>query len=77
MGVTHTVSQIIQQTDAAVRVVMKYKIEMIHTYNIIADHKNQYYGTDYGATQNVVMIGSHLDSVPEGPGLNDNGSGSA
>ena len=26
---------------------------------------------------NVVMAGSHLDSVPAGPGINDNGSGSA
>ncbi len=26
---------------------------------------------------NVVMAGAHLDSVPEGPGINDNGSGSA
>jgi Zn-dependent M28 family amino/carboxypeptidase len=25
---------------------------------------------------NVVMVGAHLDSVPEGPGINDNGSGS-
>jgi aminopeptidase Y len=25
---------------------------------------------------NVVMAGAHLDSVPEGPGINDNGSGS-
>ncbi len=23
------------------------------------------------------MAGAHLDSVPEGPGINDNGSGSA
>ncbi len=28
-------------------------------------------------TSNVVMAGAHLDSVPEGPGINDNGSGSA
>jgi Zn-dependent M28 family amino/carboxypeptidase len=28
-------------------------------------------------TDNVVMAGSHLDSVTEGPGINDNGSGSA
>ena len=26
---------------------------------------------------NIVMAGAHLDSVPEGPGINDNGSGSA
>jgi Zn-dependent M28 family amino/carboxypeptidase len=25
----------------------------------------------------VVVVGAHLDSVPEGPGINDNGSGSA
>ncbi|MFC9560409.1 M28 family metallopeptidase [Agromyces sp. NPDC056965] len=28
-------------------------------------------------TQNVVMAGAHLDSVQAGPGINDNGSGSA
>ena len=28
-------------------------------------------------TDNVVMAGAHLDSVIEGPGINDNGSGSA
>ena len=26
---------------------------------------------------NVVMAGAHLDSVPAGPGINDNGSGSS
>jgi Zn-dependent M28 family amino/carboxypeptidase len=40
------------------------------TENIIADLP--------GANpDNVVMAGAHLDSVPEGPGINDNGSGSA
>jgi Zn-dependent M28 family amino/carboxypeptidase len=33
--------------------------------------------TRTGRGDNVVMLGSHLDSVPEGPGINDNGSGSA
>ena len=28
-------------------------------------------------TDNVVMAGAHLDSVTAGPGINDNGSGSA
>jgi Zn-dependent M28 family amino/carboxypeptidase len=32
--------------------------------------------TKRGRADNVVMIGAHLDSVPEGPGINDNGSGS-
>jgi Zn-dependent M28 family amino/carboxypeptidase len=38
--------------------------------NVLAD-------TASGNPDNVTIIGSHLDSVPEGPGINDNGSGSA
>jgi Zn-dependent M28 family amino/carboxypeptidase len=33
--------------------------------------------TRTGATSDVVMVGAHLDSVPEGPGINDNASGVA
>jgi len=40
------------------------------TTNVIAESP----GGDGDAT---VMVGAHLDSVPEGPGINDNGSGSA
>ena len=40
------------------------------TFNIIAN-------TPTGNPDNTVMLGAHLDSVPEGPGINDNGSGSA
>ena len=36
--------------------------------NVIAD-------TTRGRTDRTVVIGAHLDSVPEGPGINDNGSG--
>ena len=38
--------------------------------NIIAQTKT-------GSSADVVMVGAHLDSVPEGPGINDNGSGVA
>jgi aminopeptidase Y len=40
------------------------------TSNVIAESKT-------GNAQNVVMVGAHLDSVNAGPGINDNGSGSA
>ncbi|MGC9665540.1 M28 family metallopeptidase [Planosporangium sp. 12N6] len=40
------------------------------TRNVIAE-------TRTGRADNVVMSGAHLDSVLEGPGINDNGSGSA
>ncbi|MBC7375026.1 MAG: M28 family peptidase, partial [Frankiales bacterium] len=44
--------------------------ETVRTRNLIAQ-------TRTGRPDNVVMAGSHLDSVPAGPGINDNGSGSA
>jgi aminopeptidase Y len=31
----------------------------------------------FGSNRNVVVVGAHLDSVTEGPGINDNGSGTA
>lgn len=40
------------------------------TYNVIADSPR-------GKKDEVVVVGAHLDSVPAGPGINDNGSGSA
>ncbi len=43
--------------------------EIRTTYNVLAETRG-------GDKDNVVMVGSHLDSVPEGPGINDNGSGS-
>ena len=30
-----------------------------------------------GSAENTVVVGGHLDSVREGPGINDNGSGVA
>ena len=40
------------------------------SYNVIAE-------TPGGDPDNVVMVGAHLDSVDSGPGIQDNGSGSA
>jgi Zn-dependent M28 family amino/carboxypeptidase len=43
---------------------------VVTTFNVLAE-------TPGGRADNVVMVGAHLDSVPAGPGINDNGSGSA
>jgi Zn-dependent M28 family amino/carboxypeptidase len=40
------------------------------TRNVIAESRA-------GNPRNVVVVGAHLDGVPYGPGINDNGSGSA
>ncbi|MFI6154700.1 M28 family metallopeptidase [Kitasatospora sp. NPDC051170] len=45
-------------------------MEARKTWNVIAETRG-------GDENNTVMIGAHLDSVPAGPGINDNGSGSA
>lgn len=45
-------------------------IEERRSWNVIAE-------TRKGRKHNVVMAGSHLDSVQHGPGINDNGTGSA
>ena len=42
----------------------------ITLHNVLAESKD-------GNPNNVVMAGAHLDSVAAGPGINDNGSGSA
>jgi Zn-dependent M28 family amino/carboxypeptidase len=55
-------------------VVMRVKTDTdsrpLDTYNVFAE-------TASGNSDNVVMAGAHLDSVTAGPGINDNGSGSA
>jgi hypothetical protein len=40
------------------------------TWNVFAE-------TQEGSPNNVIMVGAHLDSVAAGPGIQDNGSGSA
>ena len=45
-------------------------IRTVRTRNLIAQTKT-------GSTRDVVAVGAHLDSVPAGPGINDNGSGVA
>jgi Zn-dependent M28 family amino/carboxypeptidase len=56
--------------DAVVHVTTSTISETRSTSNVITQTKG-------GRTDRVVVVGAHLDSVPEGPGINDNGSGSA
>ena len=47
---------------------LETEIELIETFNVLADSAT-------GRADRTVVVGAHLDSVPEGPGINDNGSG--
>ncbi|GIH76076.1 M28 family metallopeptidase [Planobispora longispora] len=53
-----------------VRLKVDAKTTVGQTKNLIADSR-------WGKSGEIVMVGAHLDSVPEGPGINDNGSGTA
>ncbi|MDO5627114.1 MAG: M28 family peptidase [Mobilicoccus sp.] len=50
--------------------VLDKTVENRQTFNIFAE-------TSFGSSNEVIMAGAHLDSVLSGPGINDNGSGSA
>ncbi len=54
----------------SMRIKTDTRMETVATSNVIAESKR-------GDPDQVVMVGAHLDSVPEGPGINDNGSGVA
>ncbi|CAM3684107.1 M28 family metallopeptidase [Kibdelosporangium persicum] len=55
---------------ASVTVDARATEEARRSFNVLAQTKT-------GRKDNVVMAGAHLDSVAAGPGINDNGSGSA
>ncbi len=59
-----------QTADVQVRMLTDVVRERTQTYNLLAESRR-------GNPDNVVMAGAHLDSVFEGAGINDNGSGSA
>ena len=61
--------QLYQTEGARVSLDIQTKSVLRQTANIIADTK--------GRAARTVVVGAHLDSVPEGPGINDNGSGTA
>jgi Zn-dependent M28 family amino/carboxypeptidase len=58
------------RSGAAVNLVLATTIEQRTSRNVVAQ-------TTTGNADNVVMAGAHLDSVQAGPGINDNGSGTA
>ena len=61
---------LLESGPVSVRVATFTTSETRRTANLLADTKT-------GRSDRTVVVGSHLDSVPEGEGINDNGSGSA
>lgn len=74
VSTSFAIGQELYQQAQAGAVTVRLEVDAISetrtTRNVIAD-------TAGGRIDRVVVVGSHLDSVLEGPGLNDDGSGSA
>ncbi|MGU3651912.1 M28 family metallopeptidase [Mycolicibacterium sp. A43C] len=70
LGITKSEGARLRANPGQASIRLEAGVNVKRSNNIIAQ-------TSTGATDNVVMLGAHLDSVPEGPGINDNGSGVA
>ena len=75
LGTTYALgSALVQQlragTPVTVSVTTSTQSTPTTTFNLLADSPG-------GRTDRTVVVGAHLDSVSEGPGINDNGSGTA
>lgn len=73
IGVPYDVGQelidnIILDEEYSLYFAMDSYVKKIKTKNVIAD-------TKHGDPENIVALGAHSDSVEEGPGINDDGSG--
>ncbi|WP_182546787.1 M28 family metallopeptidase [Halosaccharopolyspora lacisalsi] len=65
-----TGAQLVKQQGTEATLDLRASFDEITSENVIAQ-------TRTGRADNVVMAGAHLDSVAEGAGINDNGTGSA
>ncbi len=70
VSVTKADGATLRLTSGPATVKLSAETKTMQARNVIAQTKT-------GSTSDVVMAGAHLDSVPEGPGINDNGSGVA
>ena len=71
VGTTRQIGLTLVATTPLVRVVTRTQGGKLTTRNVLAELPGR------SGDTNTVMIGAHLDSVAAGPGINDNGSGSA
>lgn len=72
LGVGYQTGQILSSSAGTILATISTVSEII-----IANTQNLYCTTPGGNADNLIVVGAHLDGVPAGPGINDNGSGSA
>jgi Zn-dependent M28 family amino/carboxypeptidase len=70
IGTSYAIGQQLRTAGSRAHVATNTLLDVRKSTNVLAE-------TADGNANRVVAIGGHLDSVQEGPGINDNGSGSA
>jgi Zn-dependent M28 family amino/carboxypeptidase len=70
VGVTRSIGVQLRMRPGPTTIKLNASVQSFKARNVIAQTKT-------GSPTDVVMAGAHLDSVPEGPGIDDNGSGVA
>ncbi|MCI4673685.1 M28 family metallopeptidase [Candidatus Mycolicibacterium alkanivorans] len=70
VGVTKADGARLRAQPGPTTIKVEAETKTVNARNVIAQTKT-------GSVQDVVVVGAHLDSVPDGPGINDNGSGVA
>ncbi|OBJ00746.1 amidohydrolase [Mycobacterium sp. 1482292.6] len=70
LSVTKSVGVQLRGQPGPTTIKLNASVQSFRARNVIAQTKT-------GSATDVVMAGAHLDSVPDGPGINDNGSGVA
>ena len=70
IGTSFAIGQQLSAPGSEAHIVTNTLLDVRKSTNVLAD-------TAGGNANRVVAVGSHLDGVQEGPGINDNGSGSA
>jgi len=71
LGVTYSLGNFLRaQQGTTMHITTNTIVTIEQTFNVLCLTKQ-------GNGESIVVVGAHLDGVPEGPGINDNGSGSA
>lgn len=70
VGSSYAAGMELQQLGAEAHLKVEAETRLVEAYNIIAESAT-------GRDDRVVVVGAHLDTVPETTAMNDNGSGSA
>ena len=70
VGAAYSIGEELAGGAATMRIFVDATSEIRQSSNVIAE-------SPQGRDDRVVVVGAHLDSVPQGPGIQDNGSGSA